>query len=421
MYDNTYFRMYSRSCKRQTRLALVAWTAILVGCGSGIHNAAPGTNAPAATSHAVSPFVITHGGTYSGSWTSNDPAVPAVAVETDEPVVIENSTITGRGDLIRITGTAGAHVTLQNISATGLDPHTAGQQRGAFVRALTMASLSVEHCSMMGTRDGIVVETSQPRSLLIRNNSAMNLEDRASDGAGGFQNARPDLGHFVLLRAVSAINGAEISWNQVIQTMGQSSTEDGIDLYNSQGTATSPVDIHDNYFDGASSPAASAYSGSGLLADGDSMEPVSAYAVFEDNQVVHTQGGGVMIAGGHDILARGNRVVSCGQNGDGSWYALTQVTAVSLWNFYGAPSFFNNTITATGGGLVVPGPDGTPATSDIYANPTDIAQGNTVAGNHFTDPCLTAAGLNRSAESAERAAWTQKLNASGNSPGNLTP
>ena len=253
--------------------------------------------------------------------------------------------------------------------------------------------------------------------LLIRYNSATNLEDRASDGAGGFQNSRQDLGHFVVLHGVNAVNGGEISWNQVVQTMGQSSTEDGISIYKSQGTASLPVTVHDNYFEGASSPAASAYSGNGLIADGDGAMPVTAYVLFDSNQVVHTAGGGVMIANGHDVTARNNRVVSCGRNPDGTWYARKQVTAVSFWNYYSAPHFMNNRITGTGGGMVVPDNNGVPVASDVYTNASDLTQGNSVTANSFTDPCLGSGAVSNQAETNERTLWTAKLNASGNTVG----
>lgn len=43
---------------------------------------------------------ITSGGTYSGHWTSNDAKVAAVAIRTDERVVLRNSTVSGRGNFI---------------------------------------------------------------------------------------------------------------------------------------------------------------------------------------------------------------------------------------------------------------------------------------------------------------------------------
>ncbi len=401
---------------------------LLLGCGSGIHTAAPGTssapastNTPATSAPSVSSnLVITHGGTYTGSWRSDDPNVPAVSVVTDEPVVIEHAQIVSRGDLIRIAGNAGANVTIRYVTGTGLDPLIGGIQRGSFVNATAVSSLTVEQCTMTGTRHGVSVGQSSPRVLLIRNNVAAELEDRAVDSAGGFQAARPDLGHFVVFHAVSAINGAEISWNQVVQTMGRSSTEDGVNIYKSQGSASNPVMVHDNYFEGASSPATNSYSGNGLITDGDGTLPVTAFVVFDANQIVRTAGGGVMIANGHDTVARNNRVVSCGKNADGSWYARKQVTAVSLWNYYSAPEFRDNVITSTAGGMVVPDNSGNAIASNTYADPNNLSSSNNVSGNAFTNPCLVGGTISLTAEANERAVWAAKLSASGILPGNAT-
>src|SRR5690606_35478446 len=46
------------------------------------------------------PIRIREGGVYSGRWASDDPSVPAVLILTSEPVVIENSIVTGPGHLI---------------------------------------------------------------------------------------------------------------------------------------------------------------------------------------------------------------------------------------------------------------------------------------------------------------------------------
>ena len=46
------------------------------------------------------PIVITSGGTYSGNWQSNNPNVAAVTISTTAPVIINNSNIQSKGDLI---------------------------------------------------------------------------------------------------------------------------------------------------------------------------------------------------------------------------------------------------------------------------------------------------------------------------------
>ena len=98
--------------------------------------------------------------------------------------------------------------------------------------------------------------TSTVSTIQILNNIAVNLEDRASDGQGGLLPIEPEAGHFIILNSIVAPAGAEIAWNQVMQTIGQSSTTDVINLYRSQGSAGHPIWVHDNYIEGDSSPVA---------------------------------------------------------------------------------------------------------------------------------------------------------------------
>src|SRR5262245_38678582 len=58
---------------------------------------------------------ITEGGTYTGTFESMNPDVPAVLVDTTEPVIIQNATIRGRGDLIK-SGTNHTNITVRNVN-----------------------------------------------------------------------------------------------------------------------------------------------------------------------------------------------------------------------------------------------------------------------------------------------------------------
>ena len=364
------------------------------------------------------PIVITRGGTYSGVWTSDDPKVPAVSIHTDEPVVLRNSVITSRGDLIDITGTGkGANVAIRNVSGTALDPEIAGMQRGAFISATGVNTLRVKHCSMFGVSFGIEVSSSILSALTITQNLASNLEDRASDGNGGLTNARPSLGHFLFLYEDSAPAGAEISWNQVVNRIGSSSTEDVINVFKSQGADGAPIRVHDNYMEGYSSTTPPGYTGTGLITDGDGSTPVTAFVSFESNQMVHTAGSGVEIAVGHDITARGNRVVSCGTDAQGHWFAMPFVNAVVLWNYYNAPEFYNNTVEGTRGGMVRPTAADQPMIADLWARTSDLNGTDSFSPNGFTDPCFVNGEIDLQAEDAERALWVAKLSTAGIVPG----
>lgn len=368
------------------------------------------------------PLVITKGGTYSGTWTSNDPAVPAVDIRTDEPVTVRNSVLTSRGDLIDINGVGkGAQVTIENTTGTALDPQQAGLQRGAFISAQAVATLKVEHCSMYGVSFGVRVLRSTLSALSLKANLARELEDRASDGHGGLTSQRPSLGHFIFLYNVSAPAGGEIAWNQVVDTIGTSSTEDVINLFKTQGSATAPINVHDNYMEGYSSASTPNYSGAGLITDGDADLPVTAYVTFEANQMVHTAGSGIEIAVGHDILADRNRVVSCGMDAQGKWFAMPFVNAVVLWNDYGAPHFNNIVVRGTRGGLLKPDAKSQPTSGDLWARASDLDATDSYTKNHFTDPCMLDGAVDLQAEDGERIRWATKLTAADIFPGAFTP
>ncbi len=381
---------------------------VSVTCGTTTSVAAVAVAKAAAA--APSSLVITSGGTYSGVWNSSDPKVPAVSIRTNAPVVIQNSRITGVGDLINIKGdspTSGANVTIQNVTGTALDPGVAGKERGAFVTAQNVSSLVVKNTSIYGASFGVAVYYSTLNRLQIQNNLASNLEDRASDGKGGFKNRIPAYGHMVILDHVIAPNGADIGWNQLINTIGSSSTQDVINIYKSQGTPNQPIRVHDNYMEGFSSPAMAQYSGSGLITDGDAYAPVTAYVVFDSNHIVHAAGSGITLANGHDQQVLNNRIVSCGQNADGSWYAMPYVNAVIVTNYYEAPEFTNHTVSGTLGGMVRPNANNQPIPVNFWSD--SLGATDHITTNSFTNPCFAGGRISLVAESFERTFWTTKL------------
>lgn len=407
--------LYERSMTRQfsfgRRPAVVAFALLFFSSFQAFATSS-------STSTAPTNLVITTGGTYSGNWASNDPAVPAVYVNTDQPVTIQNATVTGRGDLIVVNGNYGAHVTVQNVTGTALDPGVRGAQRGSFVRATKAVALQVTHCSMYGVSFGVQVLYSTMQSLSVSANVASELEDRASDGQGGLLVSRPSLGHFVMLNQVVA-PAADISWNQVVDTVGQSSTEDVINLYKAQGLPGSPIRVHDNYLEGYSSTTSPQYTGVGIITDGDGKLPDTANVVIASNEMVHAAGSGIEIATGSNIAVTQNRVVSCGVDSAGNWIAMPFVNAIVVWNYYGSLAMVNDTVQGTFGGMVRPSDTGAPEVADIWSRSSDLNATDTLGPNQFTDPCLVNGQLNLNAEATERAYWQTKLKAARISPGTM--
>src|SRR5579859_7818856 len=147
---------------------------------------------------------ITEGGTYSGTWTSQDPNVPVILIATSDPVVIENSTLTGPGNLIQ-TGADHAKVIARNCHGAGVNPNVAGRAVGRFLTAENFDSIVVENNDLEQTA-GIYLLTfaggpSSDPSIRIIGNVAHNIDGRHSDGAGGYQ-ADQDLVQFLQLDQV---------------------------------------------------------------------------------------------------------------------------------------------------------------------------------------------------------------------------
>lgn len=377
------------------------------------------TSASALVSSATNPSAIriTSGGTYSGNWSSTDPKVPAVMILTNEPVVLKNSTLTSRGNLIVIYGSqGGANVAIDNVTGTALDPGVAGQGRGTFLDAEVVAHLSVTHCTMHGVSFGVYVVSSTAASLNIRDNVATDLEDRKSDGHGGFLLNQRLLGHFIQLNGVSSPNGGEIAWNEMINSDGAASVEDIFSFYQSHGSAGNAVLVHDNYLQGAfATGQTTAYTGGGIQMDGASNDPSTAtgFVQINNNTIVHLAGFGISIGAGHDISVTANRIVSCGKDSAGNWLAGQGSVALGMWNYYQTSQYFNNYMANNSGGVVRPDANGNPVPGDIYAPSVSASLNNVVGTNVFEQPCLTSSGLNLGAESVERARWLDSVSSAG--------
>ena len=307
------------------------------------------------------PLHITAGGTYSGNWESQIPAVPAIMVDTLEPVIIENCVLRSRANLIT-AGRSGVDVTVRNCRGYGLDSGVAGQERGAFFEAYKVGRLTFEHNYMEGLFEGIVLieyggkyenDATGTPPVVIRYNRVRNLMGLYSDGQGGVQ-LHGDLGnegngnHWVIINKLQQIPGADIGWNEIVSDPYLSSAGDRINLYQTSGTAGAPIVVHDNFIRGGYGvlPTLPEYSGSGVITDGskgDGSQSATAFVKIRDNQFVNIANFGAGAAAGHDIEIYRNRAVSTGQFGSGEWMAAPYGNGFVIWNGYHQSSFGNNT------------------------------------------------------------------------------
>jgi hypothetical protein len=294
------------------------------------------------------PIVITQGGTYSDNWQSLDPRTPAVTIATSQPVIIDHANIESRSALIA-TSVSGADITITNTSGWALRP-AAGQSPGRFLNAQNFVNVDIEHDAMDGT-SGIELsqyqgDGSSSQTVRVLYNDALNLDGRqASGGAVDVQ--------FCQLDACVGLSGAQISWNRVVNIAGMSRVEDNISIFQSSGTGSSPIQIHDNLIRGAyPAQAVSAnYSGGGIMvSDGhtDSAGTDTGFVEAFNNVVIGTTNYGIAVSSGHEDAVFNNIVVSSGRLPDGTRLPAANV-GIYVWNsgndpFFGNDQEYGNTI-----------------------------------------------------------------------------
>jgi PA14 domain len=296
-----------------------------------------------------SPITITSGGTYSGCWQSTSFNTPAVTVSTTQPVVIQNSGIKATGYKVR-SSIQNADVTIRRTRFTGMNPNVSGQSTEYAVWLLSPQNVVVENNHFERTPGVKIHDMFAPRSggVKVRYNTASNIDARRSNGVGGYSGGH-QLRQFFQSDHVQGVP-VEVAWNQIINEPGQSAVEDIINLYLSRGTSANPINVHDNYIDGAfpsvSGPNTTwlSYSGGGILcADGPATTDVGAgaYAHCHHNQVIDSLNYGMAIAHGHHIEVDNNRMV-----GDTDNIALQSWDGVGAHcqNMDSTPTFHDNSL-----------------------------------------------------------------------------
>ncbi len=351
------------------------------------------------------PIKITKGGVYSGRWASDSPSVPAVRIETSEPVVIENSVITGPGHLISTDYSRTSNLTVRNTYGYAKNPNVRGRAPGRFIHIESFSNLVVENNYFEGTSGIYAHRFMGGGTVKIRYNVARNVNGMHSDGNGSWLKGSSDYSivQFTQFNNVNGITGAEIAWNQVVNEPGKSRVEDTISLYNSSGTSSSPIKVHDNFIFGAypAQPATQSFAGGGImLGDGGGR-----YQVAEGNQVLSVVNYGIAISGGSDHLIQGNRVVSAGKLQDGTRLQAANV-GIYIWDQHSS-TFSNNTGTGNLVGYVQIKSDGSYFRNDWWVPDADSWNGNT----------KMSGTVDLAAEQAEFDRWEAKLGQAGVSIG----
>ena len=199
--------------------------------------------------------------------------------------------------------------------------------------------------------------------------TTVTLEPPISTIEGGLLAARPGLGHFIILNNVAASPRATIARNQPVQVIGESPTEDPMNIYQGWGSTDHLIWVHDKYLEGYSSTTTtSGYTVSGIVADGAGTGRQTGTLLFQNNEMLQTAAAGIEIAHGHDVVAEGNWIVSCGKDSFGNWFVMNFVKAEQMSNAFNSTNFYNNMITTAAGGLVRSDGSNNFMAVDLFAN-----------------------------------------------------
>ena len=351
------------------------------------------------------PFIITQGGTYTGNYRSTDSSVPVIRINTTQPVILQNCTLVGPGDLINANG-SNANLVIRECRGYGTTPTADNVEQGKFLDMYGGRSLLMEHNYMESNR-GVVLnrwsgDGTPGQTIKMRYNRAYNLKGHTRN------NTSQGLANFVILNTVPNIANIEIAWNQVINMPGQSRVEDNINFYDSGGTPASPARVHDNYVQGAyPMPATSTdFNGTGMTTDGTGQTAATSvgYLEIDHNQFVSTCNAGINVAAGHDVNVHDNRVVTNGLIGSTGVRLGKTYVGISLFNYYNHPaSTFGNIRVADN---VVGYVNFVSSPSTLLANRYDynIGLATTATGNVSLPNPVTV-----QTEQNEWTLWQQKL------------
>ncbi len=301
------------------------------------------------------PITITQGGTYSGNWKSTNPNTAAVTISTTEPVIIQNSYVTGPADLINDPD-YGNNLTVKNVIGIGVNPNVSGQGYGLFVDAQNSVLLDVENCYFENVQFGVYLRgytgnRNGTQTITILNNRGRNILGVESNGNNGTLagESKWKWAHAFQLSGAYGVPGIRIAWNEIVNYPSQSLVNENINMFDSGGTSSSPALIHDNYVQGAYAynPAVDSYNGGGFTTDGtasDTAQTATAFNNIYNNQFIDTVNMGIEIGTGHDNAAYNNRVISAGLLPNGTQIPAQNV-GLTLYDVYGNianGSMYNN-------------------------------------------------------------------------------
>jgi Ricin-type beta-trefoil lectin domain-like/Bacterial Ig-like domain (group 2) len=362
------------------------------------------------------PLVITKGGTYSGNWRSTSLSSPAVTVATSAPVIIENSHLQSPADLIS-DPTYGTNLTVKNVVGIAVNPNVSGAGAGIFVDVQYPVQVDVENCYFENVRFGVWVRgyagnRNGTQTITILNNRGRNILGLESNGSNGYLpgETRWQWAHAIQLSNINLVPGMRIAWNEIINYPYHSLVNENINIYQSGGTPSSPLEFHDNYIQGAYAynPAVDGFNGGGFATDGtstDTVQNASSYINVYNNQVVDTVGVGIQFGSGHDNVATNNKVISAGLLPNGTKIP-SQNVGLSIYDVYrNIPkgTFYNNNMHGNTVGWMC---WAARCAWDGYRNDEYFPYNNSY---YYTNSKITSNPITLQLQNSEYSTWLAKL------------
>lgn len=298
-------------------------------------------NNPVPTSYG-GPLVITVGGTYTGNWESTDGSVPAVSVQTSEPVIILNANMRGAGNLIHCSSTT-PNIKVLNCRGYGGTPGTLPRR---FFICGDFIHVQIEHCYMESTA-GILIagnylgNDTAEQTIKIKYNKVLNIDGRLASGYAVVQFLQTNTvrqNEITVVNEVWYYDGIpymEVTWNDIRNQPGLSHVEDVMNFYNTRGEAIAPILVSDNFIHGAYywDWQSENFTGSGMIADSPGADKGSCTTRinFERNYVVGSNNNDFGVAGGTHINLIDNVGLNKGyiDSADATRLGLTPASAQS--------------------------------------------------------------------------------------------
>ncbi len=183
-------------------------------------------------------------------------------------------------------------ISLANCYNVHITANSLGNSTDVGIYLYNCYNITIDNNYINHVSGGVYVDHSTGGGIIITNNQFLNMQGPAPRG------------QFVQFNTVSGGNNS-ITYNKCQNILGQSSTQEGINLYKSNGTAASPILVDNNWILGGGPNSAS-----GGIQLGDNG---GSYEVASNNTIVNPGQMGISISGGDHQSVINNTVYASSQ------------------------------------------------------------------------------------------------------------